>query len=123
MVNKRHLRETASMTIEMITALAIAVTVILPLGLSFNQEQHLCHVYYWHAVAMETVDGEMEVLAAGEWRTFSEGEHPYAIHAEAAKYLPAGRFTLSVHGPKLRLEWRPDKMQFGGPITREAVGR
>ena len=111
------------MIIEMMMALGILVTILLPLGFSFVDEQHVCRVYYWRAVAMEAVDGEMEVLAAGEWRAFAEGTTLYTVHAEAAKYLPPGTFTLTVHGPRLRLEWRPEKSRFGAPVAREAVGQ
>jgi hypothetical protein len=120
---KRRRHEHGSMIIELMTALAILIAILLPLGLSFVDEQHVCRVYYWHAVAMETVDGEMEVLAAGEWRDFNEGTTSYTVHAESAKYLPPGKFTLTVHGPRLRLEWRPDKSRFGAPVVREAVGQ
>ena len=120
---KRRRHEHGSMIIELMTALAILVAILLPLGLSFVDEQHVCRVYYWRAVAMETVDGEMEVLAAGEWRDFDEGTTSYTVHAESAKYLPTGKFTLTVHGPRLRLEWRPDKSRFGAPVVREAVGQ
>jgi len=122
MVTRRH-NEQGSMMIELVAALAIIVTVLIPLGFSFVEEQHVCRVFYWRAVAMETVDGEMEVLAAGDWRTFGEGEHPYVVHAESAKYLPPGKFTLTVHGSRLRLEWRPEKTRSGLPVVREAVGR
>ena len=97
--------------------------VLLPLGFSFVEEQHVCRVYYWRAVAMEAVDGEMEVLAAGEWRTFAAGEHPYVVHSESAKFLPPGKFVLRVRERSLRLEWRPDKMRNGVPVIREAVGQ
>ena len=120
---KRRRHERGSMIIELMTALAILVAILLPLGLSFVDEQHVCRVYYWRAVAMETVDGEMEVLAAGEWRNFGEGTVPYTVHAESAKHLPPGKFTLTVHGSHLRLEWRPDKSRFGAPVVREAVGQ
>jgi hypothetical protein len=120
---RRSRREHGSMTIELMMALAIIVMILLPLGLSFVDEQHACRVYYWRAVAMETVDGEMEVLAAGEWHTFGEGTMPYAVHAESAKYLPPGKFMLTVHGPHLRLEWRPERSRSGAPVIREAVGR
>jgi hypothetical protein len=120
---KRTRRERGSMMIEMMMALTLVVTILLPLGFSFVDEQHVCRVYYWRAVAMEAVDGEMEVLAAGEWRAFAEGTAPYTVHAESAKYLPPGKFTLTVHGPRLRLEWQPDKARFGAPVAREAVGR
>jgi hypothetical protein len=120
---KQRRHERGSMMIEMMTALAILVAILLPLGLSFVDEQHVCRVYYWRAVAMEAVDGEMEVLAAGEWRNFAEGTMPYVVHTESAKHLPPGKFTLTVHGPGLRLEWRPEKSRFGAPVVREAVGQ
>jgi len=124
MVGKRHRRtQTGSMSIELVMALTLAVTILLPLGFSFVGEQHACRVYYWRAVAMEAVDGEMEVLAAGEWRAFPQGEQPHVVHAESAKYLPPGKFVLQVHERNLRLEWRPNKMRDGGPVVREAVGR
>jgi hypothetical protein len=122
MVNSKQ-PERGSMMIELMMALFIAVGILLPLGFSFVDDQHMCRVYYWRAVAMEAVDGEMEVLAAGEWRDYPEGSHQYAVHAESAKYLPNGQFTLTVHGQNLRLEWRPEKMRFGAPVVREAVGR
>ena len=120
---KQTRHECGSMTIELVMALAIVVTILLPLGLSFVDEQHACRICYWHAVAMETVDGEMEVLAAGDWRSFPEGTEPYTVHSEAAKNLPNGRFLLTIQQSKLRLEWRPDKIRSGAPVVREAVGR
>ena len=122
-MKRYRLAQDGSMLIELITALAILGAILLPLGFSFTDEQHACRVYYWRAVAMETVDGEMEVLAAGEWRSFHEGIQPYTVHSESAKNLPNGQFLLTVHGSKLRLEWRPDKIRNGAPVVREAVGR
>lgn len=122
MVNRKH-NERGSMMIELMMALTIVVGILLPLGFSFVDEQHMCRVYYWRAVAMEAVDGEMEVLAAGEWRAYTEGSHPYTVHGESIKNLPNGHFILTVHGSRLRLEWRPDKIRFGAPVVREAVGR
>jgi hypothetical protein len=123
MVNRRGLARDGSMTIELVMALTIIVTILLPMGFSFVGEQHVCRVYYWRAVAMEAVDGEMEVLAAGEWRTFTEGEQAYAVHSESARFLPPGKFVLRVRERNLRLEWRPDKMRNGAPVIREAVGQ
>jgi hypothetical protein len=120
---KRNCNERGSLTVELMLALTIVASTIVPLGFSFVQEQHMCRVYYWRAVAMEVVDGEMEVLVAGEWRAFTEGADPYTVHAESAKYLPPGRFTLTVRGPRLRLEWRPEEPRFGAPVVRETVRR
>ena len=122
MVRCRY-NEHGSLMIEMVLALTIILTVLIPLGFSFMDEQHVLRVYYWRAVAMEAVDGEMEVLVAGDWHTYGEGEHPYTVLAESAKYLPPGKFTLTVHGPRLRLEWRPEKLRSGSPVVREAVGQ
>jgi hypothetical protein len=120
---KTRTTERGSMIIELMTALAIIVGALLPLGLSFVDEQHMCRVYYWRAVAMEAVDGEMEVLAAGEWRSFHQGTQPYVVHSESVKNLPNGRFLLTIRGSNLRLEWRPEKIRNGAPVVREAVGR
>ena len=122
MVNARPM-DRGSIMIELTLALFIIVSTLLPLGLSFVDEQHMCRYYYWRAVAMEAVDGEMEVLAAGQWRTFHEGTQPYTVHSESVKNLPNGQFLLTIHGSNLRLEWRPEKMRNGAPVVREAVGR
>ena len=122
MVKRTH-DEGGALMIEMIVALAMVFTVIVPLGYSFVRELHLCHVYYQRAVAMEIVDGEMEVLAAGEWRSFLEGTQPYEIHADSAVNLPPGRFALTIFGRRLRLEWKPNEVRYGAPIVREATGR
>jgi len=73
------------------------------------------------AVAMEIVDGEMEVLAAGEWRAYPAGSHDYQVRAGALTNLPPGRFLLTIQPPKVRLEWRPQAKDNGGAIMREAV--
>ena len=112
-----------SLMIELMVALGILTAAVIPLSYSFIEEQHVCRVYYWRAVAMEIVDGEMEILAAGAWHNFREGTHPYAVTANAAKNLPPSKFVLSVRGRQLQLEWRPDGPRNGSPVVREAVGR
>jgi hypothetical protein len=112
-----------SLMIELVVALGILTAAVIPLSYSFVEEQRLCRVYYWRAVAMEIVDGEMEILAAGDWHNFKEGTHPHAVTAEAAKNLPPGKFVLNARGRQLRLEWRPDSPRNGAPVVREAVGR
>jgi hypothetical protein len=68
---------------------------------------------------MEIVDGELEVLAAGEWRSFSPGVHPYEVRGAAAKSLPRGQFTLTVDEHIVRLEWKPAAGGNGAGVTRE----
>ena len=109
--------------VELLVALAIVIGVLLPLAYSFASERRLARAYYQRAVAMEIVDGEMEVLLAGEWRVFSPGTQDYQVHAGAATNLPPGRFVLTVQPDKIRLQWLPATKDRGGPVTREAMLR
>ena len=104
---------------EVAVGIAILVAVLLPLSLSMLKDQKLCRAYYHRAVAMEIVDGEMEILAAGEWRAFQPGSQPYPVRAEAAKNLPPGRFILTRENRLIRLEWVPNKLLGIGPVLRE----
>ncbi|MEY2408295.1 MAG: hypothetical protein QOF48_965 [Verrucomicrobiota bacterium] len=108
---------------EAVVALAILVTVMLPLAFMFLQETHLCRGAYFKAVAMEIVDGEMEILAAGEWHAFQPGRQPYPVRVPAASNLPPGIFQLTLEGQKARLEWIPKRAWAGGVVVREAVMR
>jgi len=107
-------------TAELIVAMGILVLAMLPVSYGFLQERRLSRAYYFRAIAMEVVDGEMEVLLAGEWRQFSEGPQTYAVRAEAARNLPLGKFVLTRRGERIRLEWLPQKPNQGGRVTREA---
>jgi len=119
MVNWRN--NQGGLMIELVVALVILATAAIPIGLSFVNDQQLCRGYYYHAVAMEIVDGEMEALVAGEWRVFKDGVQPYPVRAEAAKNLPPGKFVLMVQGHRLKLEWQAAKRLPGGPVVREVV--
>lgn len=108
---------------ELMIAMAILLVAIIPVGYSFVGEQKLARASYIRAVAMEIVDGELEVLAAGEWRHQMEGRQPFKVLADAAVNLPKGGFVLSRKGDQLRLEWNPEVRDRGGPVWREAKGR
>ena len=116
----RSVRERGALLVELLVAIALLSIAVLPLGYSIASEKTLARSYYERAVAMEIVDGEMEVLAAGEWRAFSPGTHDYAIHSEAATNLPPGKFLVTIEAGKARLEWQPAKKHHGGPVVREA---
>jgi hypothetical protein len=68
---------------------------------------------------MEIIDGEMEVLAAGYWREFPDGEQVYETNAESVSVLHPGQFILKKDGAQLRLEWIPGKKWRGGVLFRE----
>ncbi|MCX6913343.1 MAG: prepilin-type N-terminal cleavage/methylation domain-containing protein [Verrucomicrobia bacterium] len=120
MVNPKRY-QSGFLMVELLVALALVVAVLLPFAYSFAAERRLALASYQRAVAMEIVDGEMEVLAAGEWRAFPPGTHDYHIQAGAATNLPPGRFMLTVQPGKVRLHWQPDRKDHGGPVTREAI--
>ena len=109
--------------VELVFALAVLGLAVLPLAFSFFHEQKLCRAYYYRAVVMEILDGEIEILAAGEWQAFREGAQTYRVRAESAKNLPNGRFMLTLRGPHARLEWQPQKTGRGGQVAREATLR
>jgi len=109
-----------AMTVEMVVALAILVSTVIPISYAVVQERKLARSYYHQAVAMEIIDGEMEILAAGEWRVMLEGPQAYTIRAQAAKNLPPGRFIFTRQNGRLRLEWLPEDKGMGGRVVREA---
>ena len=104
---------------DLIIGMAILTLAIMPLTYSFIRERQLLRIEYLRSVAVEIVDGEMEVLAAGEWQDFPDGQQVYTIHAKAATHLPPGHFQLTKTGKHLRLEWQSDKRQGIGPVVRE----
>ena len=120
---RRFTGESGTLVAELIIAIAILVIAMLPLAYSFVQDEKVARHFYRRAVAMELVDGEMEVLLAGEWRSFKEGTQPYAFHAASATNLPPAKTVLTITGKHLRLEWQPDKSFSGGKVIREADAR
>lgn len=111
--------QTAALTTELVIAMAILASTMIPLSFSFLRERKLLQQYYQRSVAMEIVDGEMEILQAGEWKIFAEGPQVYTTTARAAKNLPAGNFTFTKRGDQLRLEWEGK----GATVIREGKGR
>ena len=117
---RRRARESGLLTTELVVAMAILGLVLLPMAYAFQQEMKLGRSYYFDAVALELVDGEMEILAAGQWRAFSAGTQPYVIKTQAATNLPPGRFLLTLGQQTLRLEWQPAQKGHGRRLVREA---
>lgn len=104
---------------EFIVAIALLVLIALPLATSWTAEARALRASYWRAVAMEIVDGELEVLAAGAWRTLTPGSGEYRISAGAATNLPPGRFTVTLTNRLVRLEWISSVRRGIGTVTRE----
>lgn len=114
-----HRHQQAALLFELLLAMTIFVLVMIPITVSFLTDQKVCRAEYYRAVAMEIVDGEMEILRVGEWREFNEGPQNYSVRSDAAKNLPAGKFLLTREKQHLRLEWRPDIKIRGVNVVRE----
>jgi hypothetical protein len=112
-------RESGALMTELIVAMSVLLVAFLPLAYSIASEQRLARAYYQRAVAVEIVDGEMEVLAAGGWKNFAIGTHEYPVRANAATNLPPGTFLLTVEAARLKLEWKPAVRDHGGNVVRE----
>ena len=74
----------AFLILDLVVGMAMLVLAVFPLAYTVNSEARLFRATYQRALAMEIVDGEMEVLAAGEWRAYSEGTQTYSVQARAA---------------------------------------
>ena len=120
MVIHRQRAESAWLSIDMAVALGLLLLVALPLAWSFSHEQQLARLYYWQAISMEIIDGEMEILRAGEWRRWEPGTHPYPVTAFSAANLPPGQFALTRGNNFVRLEWIPARRHSGSRMMREA---
>jgi hypothetical protein len=105
--------------VDLVVGMAILTLAIVPLAFSFVHERKLLRAEYLRAVAVEIVDGEMEILAAGEWQDFPDGSQVYMVHAQAAASLPPGHFQLTRTGKHLRLEWKSDEPRGIGMVVRE----
>jgi len=105
--------------VELLVAMGILVLVMIPISVSFIGERREFGIYYHRAMAMEVVDGELEILRSGEWRAFKEGTQPYIVKNPSATNLPPGRFMLTRQDRHLRLQWLPATKNHGGIVTRE----
>jgi hypothetical protein len=112
-------RRRGALTIELLVAMALLTGSLLPLAYGVASEKRLARACYQRGVAMEIVDGEIEVLAAGQWRAYPAGVSEYRVSALAATNLPPGRFQLTIQADKVRLEWKPSVKDHGGPVVRE----
>ena len=105
----------------MTVAVGLLAVVLIPLTVGFFKEAKQMRNLYREAVAMEIVDGEMEILAAAGAEGISAGSQPYAINAAAATNLPPGKFTLTREGKTLHLEWQANEPLEDLRVNREIL--
>ncbi len=112
-------RRTGSLQIDALVALGLVSAVVLPLGFGVLANQRLMRQTYQRAVAMELVDGEMEVLASGGLHAVPLGTREIRMSAHAATNLPPGKFVLTRTERTCRLEWVPLNPPREVPFARE----
>ena len=112
-------RRRGFLEVDLVVATAILAVAILPVGFAFTHERRVLRAEYYRSVAVELVDGEAEILAAGAGRDFPDGTQEYPLHTPAAASLPPGTFQLTKTGGHARLEWTPAKKLGVGVVIRE----
>lgn len=103
---------------ELVVALGVVLVAMIPLLVTMVKEQRQAKALYCRAAAMEIVDGELEVLAAGAHLGFEEGVGDFFPAAQSVTNLPDGRFVLTKSSDALTLEWLPSKRSQGGAVRR-----
>lgn len=94
--------------VDMLVAMALLFLAAIPLMCSFASDARALRIFYERAVAMECLDGEMEILAAGGWRNQAIGTNQITLSGAAAKNLQPATALLIREIKSVRLEWRPD---------------
>jgi hypothetical protein len=112
-------RQAAVLMTDLVVAMSFICLAAIPLATSFTQERRILLTSYQRAVVLEIVDGEMELLVAGEWRRYANGIHQLTPVATAATNLPPGKLQLTVKDKHLVLEWLPEQSQRSLIVRRE----
>jgi len=108
----------AFLQLDVAVAITVLALVFIPLSISSSGDLDLARRHYFEAVALQLIDGEMDVLLAGERRKYTTGEHRITPVGEAVQNLPEGKFVLTVHDQKLTLAWVPTKRAKWGRVER-----
>lgn len=114
-------REHGVLMMDLAMAVIILCMAILPLAFTFEKERDAMRADYFRAAADEVVDGEMEILAAGDWKNYPDGSQSYKVQSNAAANLPPGHFEITKTGKHVRLEWIPLRRQGIGAVIRETT--
>ncbi len=114
----RLARRRAFLQLDVAVAITVLALVFIPLSVSSSGDLDLARRQYFEAVALQLIDGEMDVLLAGERQKYTTGEHRITPVGESVQNLPEGEFVLTVHDQKLTLAWVPKKLAKWGRVER-----
>ena len=104
--------------VDMTIAITILFLAVLPLAYSFASDAKAMRRIYERAIAMELLDGKMEVLAAGAWKNYPTGTNEIRLTGNAATNLTTDRALLIIKPELIRLEWHTGNRRSQG-IIRE----
>jgi len=113
---RRQQRAFASM--DLFLAMAVFLFGFFSVAYLSTREMRLARAYYYDSIALSLVDGELEVLAAGEWRSLPEGPSRYRSQAATMHSLPPGELRVTRTPTQIQLEWIPAAKGNGRHITR-----
>ena len=108
----------AFLQLDVAIAITVLALVFIPLSVSSSGDLDLARRHYFEAVALQLIDGEMDVLLAGERRKYTLGEYGITPVSEAVQNLPEGKFVLTVKQKQLTLTWVPTKRAKWGRVER-----
>ena len=108
----------AFLQLDVAVAITVLALVFIPLSISSSGDLDLARRHYFEAVALQLIDGEMDVLLAGERQKYTTGEYRITPVGESVQNLPEGEFVLTVHDQKLTLAWVPTKRAKWGRVER-----
>ena len=111
-------RKVGAIHLEAILALALTAAVLLPISGIVVSQRRIASDLTRHLTMIELVDGEMELIAAGDWVRYPEGTHSVPLPSPEGFVPPVGELTLVRQGREFSLAWRPANRWIGGGIER-----
>ena len=112
-------RPAGALTIELVVAAAMLLTVFLPLGLGLVTQHRQARDLHLRAVIMQHLDGELEVLSAGGWRQLPAEGRRWELAPQPGALVPRGHFEAVAADGWLRVSWQPAPGQRGRTLQRE----
>lgn len=125
-MKNNHYRKFGFLLHELLVALAIIALVMIPLASYFFEEGKLFNALYFRSVAEQILDGEREVLMAGEWKKYPVGKYSLSIKNKAFEQLPEKDIYLTVsdvgdNKRKFVLSWTPAKSSGIKKVQKEVI--
>ena len=118
-MSKCLVRRLAFIQLDVAVAIVILMLVFIPLTVTSSSKLDLARRHHVEAVVLHLIDGEIDVLLAGEKEKYNFGEHRINPAGEAAEDLPKGDFILTLKKNQLSLVWIPVKPAKWGRIERK----